>query len=112
MYRKPRRDANERQLIQIAQALGASVVQLDDPHVPDLLIGFLGANVLAEVKTEKGKLTSGQTVFMGSWQGQATIVRSTEDIIKLLARTAAQRMSALPSSLIVKAFQCWIVILS
>ncbi len=86
MYRKPRRDSNERKIITFLERCGAGVVQLDDPSVPDLLVSWKGYNLLCEVKSKSGTLTPAQKKFFKSWQGQKTVVRSITDV-KCLLRT-------------------------
>lgn len=78
MYRAARRDSNEPAVIAVAKKCGASVIQLDNEGVPDLLLGFRGQNILIEVKTEKGKLTPAQEIFFRTWKGTAVVIRSPE----------------------------------
>lgn len=84
MRRAARRDANERQIIKFLERCGASVVQLDDPSVPDLLIAWGGVNLLCEIKTKTGKLTPAQQHFFSTWKGQVSIVRSVSDAKQVL----------------------------
>jgi hypothetical protein len=50
-----RRDSNEKAIIEALRAAGASVQQLDEVGVPDLLVGYAGKTWLVEVKDEHGK---------------------------------------------------------
>lgn len=102
MYRAAKRDKNEREIIQVLRAMGASVVQLDDPSVPDLLVGFAGRNFLMEVKTETGKLTPSQVQFFDKWKGRAYVVRGSGDARWIIYSEILRQMSAV---LIVKALQ-------
>lgn len=68
-----RRDANEPEIIQLFQTLGASVYRVDQPT--DLIVGYKGRNALVEVKTAKGKLKPKQAIFFDDWKGQKAIVR-------------------------------------
>lgn len=52
--RAARRDNNEVQIVAALTAAGASVTHLSAPGVPDLLVGYRGATLLLEVKTELG----------------------------------------------------------
>jgi hypothetical protein len=106
MRRKARRDTNEPDIIQAIKDMGASVVQLNDPGIPDLLIGLNGVNVLAEVKTDIGKLTHEQTYFMGNWTGQAAVVRTAQDVIELLTRITTQRVYEMPPTITATGVQC------
>jgi len=84
MYRAAKRDSNEAHLIEAARAVGATVKQLDDPGVADLLIGFDGKNYLVEVKSESGTLTAAQEKFFAEWKGQVCVARTADDITRLL----------------------------
>lgn len=80
-----KRDSNEPKIIQYLRRCGCSVTQLNQSGVPDLLIGFLGHNILAEVKGKYGTLTEDQRLFFDGWNGQVHIVRSiheTKEILK------------------------------
>ena len=82
--RAARRDANEELIVACLQAAGATVCRLSDKGVPDLLVGYQGVNLLLEVKGVKGKLTPDEQDWHQSWRGQAVIVRTAEEVIKLL----------------------------
>lgn len=84
MYRAAKRDKNERHIIRFLERCGASVVQLDDPGVPDLLIAYRGLNLLCEVKGPSGKLTTEQRAFFATWQGQKAVVRTIADVKQVL----------------------------
>ena len=69
-----RKDANEAAIVKALRAAGASVWIVGLPV--DLLIGFQGRTILAEVKTLTGKrnphakgYTDLQRDFMASWRG-------------------------------------------
>lgn len=86
MYRSAKRDKNEPRIRKFFERCGARVVQLDDPGIPDLLVGYQGHNLLVEVKTKKGTLTARQKEFMNCWKGQATVVRNYRDAKLVLRR--------------------------
>ena len=69
---------------------GASIAYLDDPGVPDLLVGYCGLNLLMEVKGQKGKLTSAQKSFIQNWSGTVYVVRTIRDV-KLALRSELLR---------------------
>ena len=73
-----KRDENEPEIVEALEAVGASVLRLDDV---DLLVGFRGINYLLEVKTPKGKLNKKQQKFFRSWVGQVNIVRTVDDAL-------------------------------
>lgn len=75
---KNRRDANEADIVKELRGNGFSVYMLDQPL--DLLIGYAGRTYLAEVKMAKGTLTASQLAFLGVWRGDATILRTSEDV--------------------------------
>lgn len=78
----------------IAKALrdvGASVTSLHATGggVPDLLVGFRGANFLLECKILVGKrspkpapLNSTQVLWHGNWRGQVAIVTTPEEALR------------------------------
>lgn len=84
MYRAAKRDSNEQQIIRYLLRCGACVKQLDDPSVPDLLVAWKGVNLLLEVKSKQGKLTTSQQIFFSRWAGQKAVVRSIKDVKQVL----------------------------
>ncbi len=84
--RAAKRDANEPEIIKALRAAGATVEQLSEKGVPDLLVGFMGSTYLMEVKTPKGKLTPDQTTWIDLWQGQVHIVRTVEEALRIIGR--------------------------
>lgn len=84
--RRAKVDQNQKELVQYARNLGASVTHLHNVHggVPDILIGYRGFNYLAEIKNEKGKLNELQVKWFNNWGGQARVIRTKEDINELL----------------------------
>ena len=90
VYRKAKRDKNEKRLVDFLRRCGASIAYLDDPGVPDLLVGYCGLNLLLEVKGQKGKLTSAQKSFIQNWSGTVYVVRTIRDV-KLALRSELLR---------------------
>lgn len=90
VYRKAKRDKNEKRLVDFLRRCGASIAYLDDPGVPDLLVGYCGLNLLMEVKGQKGKLTSAQKSFIQNWSGTVYVVRTIRDV-KLALRSELLR---------------------
>lgn len=84
MYRAAKRDKNETHIIRFLRRCGASVVQLDDPGVSDLLVGVGGLNLLLEVKGKTGRLTPQQKKFFDDWCGQVSMIRSITDAKEIL----------------------------
>lgn len=84
-----KRDSNEREIVKVLTACGASVAKLSDKGLPDLLIGWQGRTILAETKTKRGKLTDAQREFIDSWQGaEIAVIRSVEDALALIGAAA------------------------
>lgn len=81
-----RTDANQAPIVKALRQLGAYVVDLSrvGGGVPDLLIGWRGAWLLAEVKTEKGKLRKAQEDFRAVCAERGLpclVMRSVEDVL-------------------------------
>jgi hypothetical protein len=74
-----KRDASERPIIDALKGMGMDVYQIDRPV--DLLIGWRGMNLLAEVKTDKAKLNDEQTRFVDEWRGQVVVLRNPTDAV-------------------------------
>lgn len=82
---KKRRDANEPEIIQALEAIGAQVWQISGQTVPDLLVWFHGRPVVLEVKTATGKQKPSQ---VGTpWP----IVRSVNEALVALGVIAEER---------------------
>ena len=60
--RAAKRDANEREIIDVLKGIGCSVQQLSIKGCPDLLIGYHGKTFLAEIKGDKDKLTTAEAL--------------------------------------------------
>lgn len=68
-----KRDANEQEIIDALERVGADVTQLDEPA--DLLVDFRGTWHLLEVKvSERSKLTDKQANFHSAHPGRVRIV--------------------------------------
>jgi hypothetical protein len=61
--KNPRRDANEPEIVQALEAVGADVYRLSGRGLPDLLVRFRGVLYAGEVKTAKGRLRASQGAF-------------------------------------------------
>lgn len=80
MRRAARRDGNESEIIEALQAVGCSVLQLDEI---DLVVGWRGRNFLLEVKMPKRrrKLRPIQERLSFDWRGQYSIVTSVDEAL-------------------------------
>jgi len=74
-----RRDANEQEIIEALQAVGAKVMQLDEF---DLLVGFRDQLYMLEVKTPQGRLNAKQARLFREWAGHIWIVRSVDEALR------------------------------
>jgi hypothetical protein len=82
-------DGNQVAIIAALRAAGASVAILSGVGggVPDLLVGWRGANILLEIKNPTGrgnKLTPAESEFVESWRGQVAIVEDISSALALL----------------------------
>jgi hypothetical protein len=91
MRRAARIDRNQPEIVEALRKLGASVQPLHSAHdgIPDLLVGYQGANFLLEVKDgtkipSKQRLTPCQVEWHNAWSGQAAVVASAEEAIALV----------------------------
>ncbi len=73
-YGKRRRDKSEPEIIVTLRNLGASVEQLADRDVPDLLVGYDGENYLVEVKTDQNFMSEGQWLWNKNWKGRKVVI--------------------------------------
>ncbi|MCP4256754.1 MAG: hypothetical protein GY774_04405 [Planctomycetes bacterium] len=81
-----KRDANEPEIVEALEKIGASVERLD---LFDLLVGYKGRTYMMEVKNPlgKNKLTESQIELMKTWKGSPLhIVRDAETAIDILTR--------------------------
>lgn len=76
-----RRDANEPELIQAAQAVGAKCWQVSGLGLCDLIVRYRGRFYCGEVKTRKGALTENQ--------GDFPIWRTVDDLLAAIGVKAA-----------------------
>ena len=76
-----RRDANEPEIVEALEAVGASVLRADDV---DLVVGFRNTNYLMEIKTPQGRLNKKQQKFFRSWHGQVNIIGTVDQALALI----------------------------
>jgi Holliday junction resolvase len=91
-------DRNHPEIVNAFQGRGCSVQTLGQvgDGCPDLLVGVAGMNLLVEVKsypagTVKGDLSEDQAAWHSAWRGQACVVRSLEDVGRLVQSVRALR---------------------
>lgn len=91
MRRAARIDSNQNEIVKHARSIGFSVAvtsRLGDDF-PDLVVGYGGLSVLAEVKDgEKPpsarKLSDGQKRFADTWTGGVYLIEKTADLDRLM----------------------------
>ena len=88
MRRAARVDDNHPEIVKALRQIGASVQSLASmgQGVPDLLVGYAGANVLLEVKdsgksASARKLTPDEEQWHWEWRGTVIVVNSIEEAI-------------------------------
>lgn len=90
-----RKDNNQRAIVDALRSAGATVEVLDPP-LPDLLIGWRGRNLLAEVKNPETRYGRGKTdnaaqtqehqrEWREAWKGKAHLVSSIDEALALIA---------------------------
>ena len=84
MRRAAKTDGNQAAIVQALRKVGVAVEIIGKPL--DLLVCVRGRTALVEVKNPDGsdRFTSEQVQFLGSWPGEAHIVRSVDDALRAL----------------------------
>ena len=79
-------DANQPAIVKALRWRGATVQHLHEVGrgCPDILVGFLGHNILMEIKSAKGTLTPDEAEWHQAWNGQVCIVRTTGEALDVL----------------------------
>lgn len=87
-----KRDGNHDELARLFGQLGCSVFEAHatGDGFTDLVVGCMGITLLVEIKTDAGTLTPVQEVFHRDWRGQLAVVRTREDVIRLVTETRAR----------------------
>jgi lambda repressor-like predicted transcriptional regulator len=81
-----RTDHNQAEIVAALRELGASVTLLHrvGQGCPDIIIGWHGVNILAEIKRPGEKLNERERAWFEGWHGQAAIIYSVLDAVELL----------------------------
>lgn len=76
-------DANQPEIIDALEGIGATVVSLTrvKSGCPDICVGYHGVNYLFEIKVEKGRMTDAENKFHEQWRGQVLVIRSVDDAL-------------------------------
>ena len=93
MRRAARTDANQTEIVAALRRVGATVQPLHavGGGCPDILVGWLGANYLIEIKDgakkpSARKLTPDQVVWHRDWKGQKAIAKNVDEALKIIGR--------------------------
>lgn len=81
-----KKDNNHDEIVDALKKAGAKVASLTSIKYgcPDILIGWKGRMIFAEIKSKKGKLSPAQIRFFEEWGDSVTILRSIDDAMMLL----------------------------
>ena len=84
--RYARTDANHSQIVDCLRKCGASVQSLASigKGCPDLLVAKDGETWVIEVKGKTGQLTPDQVEWISKWRGPVHIVRTEDDVLRLV----------------------------
>lgn len=76
-------DGNQPEIIEQAKKLGISVQSLHEigKGCPDILFGYAGINILAEIKDGKNDLNDLQIIYHNNWSGQVCTIRNIDDLV-------------------------------
>lgn len=95
-----RRDANESEIVEALEKVGATVERLDTPA--DLLVGWHGPrhlhrrNYLIEVKMPGARLTRAQERFHEAWRGQICVVHNVYEALCVIGEEWPRRNRTAP----------------
>lgn len=81
--KNPRRDANEKGIVEALEAVGAAVFRLSGAGVPDLLVHFRGRWQPLEIKTKTGRLTRRQVEARFN-AGPIPVARTADEALKAI----------------------------
>ena len=76
-------DKNQPEIIEQAKKLGISVQSLHElgKGCPDVLFGYAGINILAEIKDGNNDLNDMQIDYHNTWNGQVCTIRNIDDLV-------------------------------
>lgn len=92
MRRAARIDDNQIEIVNGLRKFGCSVLVLSmiGKGCPDILVGYLGANYLIEIKDgnkipSKRKLTPDEIEFISNWRGDVIVTESLQYALDILS---------------------------
>ena len=79
-------DTNQAEIVDALRKAGASVFDLHEVGrgLPDILVGYRNKNYLMEIKYKKGVLNAKENDFFDNWQGQAIVVYTAEQALRVI----------------------------
>jgi hypothetical protein len=81
MRHAARTDASQAEVVKALRAIGAQVYYVKLPL--DLLVAYRSRTFLVEVKEDGGRMTKEQSEFLAVWTGEAHVVRSPEEAVRV-----------------------------
>lgn len=93
---RSRTDKTQKQIIGELRQMGYSVLPVSSFGIGfDIIVGAHGENYLFELKNKsdpssRKKLTKNESAFFASWNGQVSVVETTEEILSIMAGLAAK----------------------
>lgn len=86
-------DTNQKPIVKALKDIFGEDVVFDLSAVgrgcPDIMVGVRGVNLLFEIKTDSGTLTTDQKIFHRVWTGQVNVIRSLDDALQIIAKHTA-----------------------
>lgn len=86
MRRAARVDANQAEIVSALRKAGATVELLHavGGGCPDILAGYLGRNLLMEIKGPGGRLNEIEHEWHLWWRGQVVVVYTAEEALRII----------------------------
>lgn len=86
-------DTNQKPIVKALKDIFGEDVVFDLSAVgrgcPDIMVGVRGVNLLFEIKTDSGTLTTDQKIFHQVWTGQVNVIRNLDDALQIIAKHTA-----------------------
>lgn len=92
MRRAAKVDSNQRPIVRRLREIFGEDCVLDLSGVgkgcPDILVGVRGVNLLMEIKTDRGTLTTDQKIFHREWAhyGQVAVIHTLEEALAVIEK--------------------------
>jgi hypothetical protein len=87
-------DANQSEIVAGLRGIGATVCDIHEVGAgcPDILVGFRGTNWLLEIKApgRARGLTRMEVAWLEAWRGQAAVVTTIDDALRIIGATVGE----------------------